>query len=96
MLPKDVPLRVLGKGGYPMKYNQHLTLGIWRAMWNASHFIDLYLSELKGNGVQSYRKVYPNSTYMSAKASVGRLLEKSSVQQMLKQKLEGVEKCFLC
>ena len=71
-----------------MQSGQFLTLGIWRAMWNASHFLNLYLGELKGNGVQSYRKVYPNSTYLSAKASASRLLKKPSVQQMLKRKLE--------
>ena len=29
-----------------MQSGQFLTLGIWRAMWNASHFVDLYLGEL--------------------------------------------------
>jgi len=74
-----------------MKFSQHLTLGIWRAMWNASHFLDLYLCELKGNGVQSYRKVYPNSTYLSAKASASRLLKKPSVIQAMKHKLDKME-----
>ena len=74
-----------------MKCNQHLTLGIRRAMWNASHFMDLYLSELKENGVQSYRKVYPNSAYMSAKASANRLLKKPSVVQIMKYKLEKMK-----
>ena len=65
-------------------------------MCNASQFLDLYLGELKGNGVQSYRKVYPNSTYMSTKASASRMLKKPSVVQVMKYKLEkmkGVEKC---
>ena len=76
-----------------MQSGQFLTLGIWRAMWNASHFLDLYLGELKGNGVQSYRRVFPRAKYQSAKASASRLLKKPSVQQMLKRKLEGVESC---
>ena len=65
-------------------------------MCNASYFLDLYLGELQGNGVQSYRKVYPNSTYMSAKAPASRMLKKPSVVQIMKHKLdkmEGVEKC---
>ena len=64
-------------------------------MWNASYFSDLYLGELQGNGVQSYRRVFPNAKYMSAKASASRLLKKSSVKQAMKHKLdkmEGVEK----
>ena len=79
-----------------MQSGQFLTLGIWRAMWNASHFLDLYMGELQGNGVQSYRRVFPNAKYMSAKASASRLLKKPNVQQMLKRKLEkteGVNKC---
>ena len=44
-----------------MKLSQQLTLGIWRAMWNASHFLDLYLGECQGNGVQSYRRVFQNA-----------------------------------
>ena len=74
-----------------MQSGQFLTLGIWQAMWNASYFLDLYLGELQGNGVQSYRRVYPNAKYMSAKASASRLLKKPSVQQMLKRKLEKME-----
>ena len=74
-----------------MKFSQQLTLGIWRAMWNASHFLDLYLGELKGNGVQSYRRVFPRAKYQSAKASASRLLWKPGVQQMLKRKLEKME-----
>ena len=65
-------------------------------MWNASYFLDLYLRELQGNGVQSYRRVFPNAKYMSAKASASRLLKKPSVVQIMKQKLEkmkDVEKC---
>ena len=79
-----------------MKISQQLTLGIWRAMWNASHFLDLYLGECQRNGVQSYRRVFPRAKYQSAKASASRLLWKPGVQQMLKRKLEkmeGVEKC---
>ena len=76
-----------------MRSNQSLTLGIWRGMWNESTFIHLYLKEYQGNGVQSYRRVYPNAKYMSAKASASRLLKKPSVQKLLKRKLEGVERC---
>jgi len=72
-----------------MRNGQYLTIGIWRAMWNASYFLDLYLGELQGNGVQSYRRVYPNAKYMSAKSSASRLLKKPSVVQMMKD----VEKC---
>ena len=60
-------------------------------MWHASYFLDLYLGELQGNGVQSYRSVFQNAKYASAKASASRLLKKSSVQQMLKQKLEKMK-----
>ena len=76
-----------------MKFSQHLTLGIWRGIWNESTFIHLYLKEYQGNGVQSYRRVYPNAKYMSTKASASRLLKKPSVQKLLKRKLEGVERC---
>ena len=79
-----------------MKVGQCLTIGVWRGMCNASHFLNLYLGELQGNGVQSYRRVFPNAKYMSRKASASRLLWKPGVQQMLKQKLEkmeGVESC---
>ena len=79
-----------------MQSGQFLTLGIWRAMWNASHFLDLYLGELKGNGVQSYRRVFPRAKYQSAKASASRMLKKPSVVQVMKHKLEkmeGVEGC---
>ena len=75
---------------------QHLTLGIFRGMWNASHFLDYYLDDTKGNGVQSYLKVFPNAKYQSAKASASRLLKKPSVILVMKKKLEkmeGVEKC---
>ena len=74
-----------------MKFSQHLTLGIWRGMCNASQFLNLYLGELKGNGVQSYRRVFPRAKYQSAKASASRLLWKPGVQQMLKRKLEKME-----
>ena len=75
---------------------QHLTLGIVRGMWNASHFLDYYLDDTKGNGVQSYLKVFPNAKYQSAKASASRLLKKPSVMLVMKKKLEkmeGVGKC---
>ena len=65
-------------------------------MCNASQFLNLYLGELQGNGVQSYRRVFPNAKYMSAKASASRLLKRPSVIQAMKQKLEkmkDVEKC---
>ena len=71
-----------------MQSGQQLTLGIWRGMWNESTFIHLYLKEYQGNGVQSYRKVYPSAKYMSAKASASRLLKKPSVVQAMKHKLE--------
>ena len=74
-----------------MKIGQQLTLGIWRGMWNASQFLDLYLGELKGNGVQSYRRVFPLAKYQSAKASASRLLKKPSVVQIMKHKLEKME-----
>jgi len=79
-----------------MKVGQCLTIGIWRAMCNASYFLDFYLGELKGNGVQSYRRVFPRAKYQSAKASASRLLKKPSVKQAMKHKLEkmeDVEKC---
>ena len=79
-----------------MLSGQCLTIGIWRGMCNASQFLDLYLSELKGNGVQSYRRVFPRAKYQSAKASASRLLKKPSVVQVMKyklEKMEDVEKC---
>ena len=79
-----------------MRSNQSLTFGIWRAMWNESTFIHLYLKEYQGNGVQSYRRVFPRAKYQGAKASASRLLKKPSVQSLLKwrlEKKEGVEKC---
>jgi hypothetical protein len=66
---------------------QYLTLGIVRGMWNASHFLDLYLGDSKGNGVQSYLKVFPSARYQSAKASASRLLKKPSVKRTMKRKL---------
>ena len=75
---------------------QHLTLGIFRGMWNESHFLDLYLGDAKGNGVQSYLKIFPNAKYQSAKASASRLLKKPSVRLTMKRKLEkmgNVNKC---
>ena len=79
-----------------MQSGQFLTLGIWRAMWNASYFLDLYLGELQGNGVQSYRRVFPRAKYQSAKSAASRMLKKPSVVQIVKHKLEkmeGVEGC---
>ena len=75
---------------------QHLTLGIVRGMWNASHFLDLYLGDAKGNGVQSYLKVFPNAKYQSAKASASRLLKKPSVIMAMKHKLEIMENVDKC
>jgi hypothetical protein len=89
-------LRVCGEEDHPMKIGQQLTLGIWRGMWNASQFLDLYLGELKGNGVQSYRRVFPRAKYQSAKSAASRMLKKPSVVQVMKyklEKMEGVEKC---
>jgi hypothetical protein len=74
-----------------MQSSQSLTLGIWRGMWNASHFLDLYLGECQKNGVQSYRRIFPNAKYMSAKASASRMLKKPSVVQAMKYKLEKME-----
>ena len=74
-----------------MKFSQQLTLGIWRGMWNASQFLDLYLGELKGNGVQSYRRVFPRAKYQSAKSAASRMLKKPSVVQVMKYKLEKME-----
>ena len=79
-----------------MQSGQCLTIGVWRGMCNASQFLDFYLGELKGNGVQSYRRVFPRAKYQSAKASASRMLKKPSVVQVMKYKLEkmkGVEKC---
>ena len=79
-----------------MQSGQYLTIGIWRGMWNASQFLDLYLGELKGNGVQSYCRVFPRAKYQSAKSAASRMLKKPSVVQIMKHKLEkmeDVEKC---
>ena len=84
-------MRVNSEWVHSMKIGQQLTLGIWKGMWNASQFLDLYLGELKGNGVQSYRRVFPRAKYQSAKASASRLLWKPGIQQMLKRKMENVE-----
>ena len=65
-------------------------------MWNASQFLDLYLGELKWNGVQSYRRVFPRAKYQSAKSAASRMLKKPSVVQVMKyklEKMEDVEKC---
>ena len=79
-----------------MRNGQYLTIGIWRGMCNASQFLDLYLGELKGNGVQSYRRVFPRAKYQSAKSAASRMLKKRSVVQAMKyklEKMEDVEKC---
>ena len=74
-----------------MQSGQSLTIGIWRGMWNASQFLDLYLGECQKNGVQSYRRVFPRAKYQSAKASASRLLKKPSVIQAMKHKLDKME-----
>jgi hypothetical protein len=79
-----------------MQSGQCLTIGIWRGMCNASQFLDFYLGELKGNGVQSYRRVFPRAKYQSAKSAASRMLKKPSVLQVMKyklEKMEDVEKC---
>ena len=79
-----------------MLSGQCLTIGIWRGMCNASQFLDFYLGELKGNGVQSYRRVFPRAKYQSAKSAASRMLKKPSVLQVMKyklEKMEGVEGC---
>ena len=79
-----------------MQSGQCLTIGVWRGMCNASQFLDFYLGELKGNGVQSYRRVFPRAKYQSAKSAASRMLKKPSVVQVMKYKLEkmkDVEKC---
>ena len=79
-----------------MQSGQCLTIGIWRAMCNASYFLDFYLGEFKGNGVQSYRRVFPRAKYQSAKSAASRMLKKPSVVQVMKyklEKMEGVEGC---
>jgi hypothetical protein len=79
-----------------MQSGQSLTIGVWRGMWNASQFLDLYLGELKWNGVQSYRRVFPRAKYQSAKSAASRMLKKPSVVQVMKyklEKMEDVEKC---
>ena len=60
-------------------------------MCNASYFLDFYLGELKGNGVQSYRRVFPRAKYQSAKSAASRMLKKPSVKQAMKYKLEKME-----
>ena len=82
--------------GRSIVFGQHLTLGIVRGMWNASHFLDLYLGDAKGNGVQSYLKVFPNAKYQSAKASASRLLKKPSVIMAMKHKLKKMENVNKC
>ena len=74
-----------------MQSGQCLTIGVWRGMCNASQFLDLYLGELKGNGVQSYRRVFPRAKYQSAKSAASRMLKKPSVVQVMKYKLEKME-----
>ena len=74
-----------------MQSGQCLTIGIWRGMCNASQFLNLYLGELQGNGVQSYRRVFPRAKYQSAKSAASRILKKPSVLQVMKYKLEKME-----
>ena len=74
-----------------MQSGQCLTIGVWRGMCNASHFLDLYLGELQGNDVQSYRKVFPRAKYQSAKSAASRMLKKPSVVQVMKYKLEKMK-----
>jgi hypothetical protein len=74
-----------------MQSGQCLTIGVWRGMCNASQFLNLYLGELKGNGVQSYRRVFPRAKYQSAKSAASRMLKKPSVVQVMKYKLEKME-----
>ena len=74
-----------------MLSGQCLTMGVWRGMCNASQFLDFYLGELKGNGVQSYRRVFPRAKYQSAKSAASRMLKKPSVIQAMKHKLEKVK-----
>ena len=74
-----------------MQSGQCLTIGVWRGMCNASQFLDLYLGELKGNGVQSYRRVFPRAKYQSAKSAASRMLKKPSVVQIMKHKLEKMK-----
>ena len=74
-----------------MLSGQCLTIGIWRGMCNASQFLNLYLGELKGNGVQSYRRVFPRAKYQSAKSAASRMLKKPSVVQVMKHELEKME-----
>ena len=79
-----------------MRNGQCLTIGIWRGMCNASQFLDFYLGELKWNGVQSYRRVFPRAKYQSAKASASRLLKKPSVKLTMKKKLEKMGNVYKC
>ena len=74
-----------------MQSGQCLTIGVWRGMCNASQFLNLYLGELKGNGVQSYRRIFPRAKYQSAKSAASRMLKKPSVVQVMKYKLEKME-----
>ena len=79
-----------------MRSGQSLTLLTWRAMWNESNFLNLYLGDYQGNGVQSYRRVFPNAKYMSAKASASRLLKKPRVIETMKKKLKKTEAVNNC
>ena len=65
-------------------------------MCNASQFLDFYLGELKWNGVQSYRRVFPRAKYQSAKSAASRMLKKPSVVQVMKYKLEKMEDVEEC
>ena len=79
-----------------MQSGQCLTIGVWRGMCNASHFLNLYLGECQRNGVQSYRRVFPRAKYQSAKASASRLLKKPSVKQAMKHKLDKMKGVNIC
>ena len=79
-----------------MQSGQCLTIGVWRGMCNASQFLNLYLGELQGNGVQSYRRVFPRAKYQSAKSAASRMLKKPSVVQVMKYKLDKMKGVNLC
>ncbi|MGY8765534.1 MAG: hypothetical protein ACKVI5_01615 [Nitrospinaceae bacterium] len=51
----------------------------------------MYLGELNGNGVQSYRRLFPRAKYESAESAASTMLKKPSVAQVIKYKL-GKEK----
>ena len=71
-----------------MNYLLNLPWNSIKAMANESWFIYYYLGDCRGNGVQAYRKVFPEAKYQSAKASASRLLKKPTVIQTMNRKLE--------